>query len=363
MNEAARTLVQLAAPGPGGVHDFVLALRDRWRETGLASHTIRLSAADARALPLAARLRELVEVERRPCALLLHFSGYGFDKRGLCQWLVCEVEEARRQLGADLRVVTMFHELFASGPVWRSAFWLSGTQARLAARLARASDLLWTNAEHHARWLRTRVADTVPIEVHPVFSTVGEPEAVRPVQWRDRRLLVFGSESTRHRALAALPAYAAALRAQGLEEIIEAGSGAPFAWGVRDLSHRFVGRLGADALRALFEASAFALIDYPSRYLGKSTVFAAYAVHGCVVLNTADAVHDNDGLRRGVHYLSLRADTAIPHDAEARKAMAQAARHWYADHTIALQAEAFSRCCEAAPSVESPPCPNPVAAR
>lgn len=348
-----RTLVQLIAPGPGGVRDYLECLGNRWQETGLDSHVITLSEDAARELPLAARLRRLIDAERRPCSLLLHFSGYGFQRRGLCSWLAREIEAARRELGSDLRVVTMFHELFASGPPWRSAFWLSGAQASIAGRVAGASDLLWTNTEQHAHWLRARVGATVPVEVRPVFSTIGEPATVTAAHRRDSRLVVFGSESTRRRALTRLPRHAAALRCAGILEVIEVGSGASYAWASKALKHRFAGRLDTASLRALLDSAAFGLIDYPPHCLGKSTVFAAYAVHGCVVLNTADAARIADGLESGVHYFSLGARDPIPPNADAREVLGNAARNWYAAHTLSLQAAAFARHCDATPQIET----------
>src|SRR6202008_598407 len=99
---------------------------------------------DVRAWPLAARLRALAGA--RPCVVVLQFSGYGFGRRGLCGWLLDELDQARTAFRGTLRLVTVFHELFAVGPPWRSAFWLAGLQARIAARLARSSDALWTNS-------------------------------------------------------------------------------------------------------------------------------------------------------------------------------------------------------------------------
>ena len=53
-----------------------------------------------------------------------------------------------------------------------------------------------------------------------------------------------------------------------------------------------------DDILDLLQDSAYGLIDYPPKYLGKSSVFAAYAVHGCVTLNTAESDLDSDALQR-----------------------------------------------------------------
>ena len=350
-----RGLIQLAAPGNGGVRDYLECLRTEWATAGLASHVLTLCESDASQRSLTERLREIIDAEGRPCAVILHFSGYGFDPRGLCLWLLREVEAARQQLGDRLHLVTMFHELYASGPPWGSAFWLSPVQAWIARRLARLSDVLWTNTELHGRWLRQQVGDSVAIEVQPVFSTVGEPAETPPARGRVPRLIVFGSPSTRRRALDRLPRHAETMHRLGITEVIEVGSGSATPWPEGALSVRFAGRLAIAELRELLETSAWGLIDYPPKYLGKSTVFAAYAVHGCVSLNTADAGVDSDGLKDGRHFLTLVPDALIAPTAQARQAIATAARQWYAQHTAARQAAAFAASCHALPPRKESP--------
>jgi hypothetical protein len=348
-------LIQLVPPGQGGVRDYLECLKAEWACAGIESHVIELSQALVASQSLPDRVLTLAGNSVRPdsqstFSLLIHFSGYGYEQRGLCFWLLREVERAKARLGGRLRVVTMFHELFASGPLWGSAFWLSPLQARIARKLARLSDAIWTNTESHGRWLREQVGPSMPITVQPVFSTVGEPEHRAPTSGREPSLVVFGSPSTRRRALAALPQYAEALGRQGITEIIEVGSGEATPWTAPGLKLRFLGRMEKPDLRALLERSAFGLIEYPPKYLGKSTVFAAYAVHGCVSINVADAGHDSDGLHAGKHFVSLSRDAAIPNSEHSREAMATAARAWYEPNSLPRQATAFAASCGVHPT-------------
>jgi len=337
-----RVLVQLLPQGTGGVRDYVECLQGQWCEMGLSNHVISLSEQGAREQPLVARLKDLLQTERRPVSLLLHFSGYGFHKRGLAFWLSREIDRARRELGDDLQVVTMFHELFASGPPWCSAFWLSGLQASIARRIARDSDSIFTNAGLYANWLRSQVPAAVLIDLCPVFSTIGEPASVRAAGEREMHLVVFGSESTRHRALDRMPRQAHLLRAAGITEVVEVGSGRAYRWTDTTLTHRFIGRLDSLALSRLLEQSAFGLIDYPPTHLGKSTVFAAYAVHGCVALNTAVPAGAFDGLQATKHYLALETTEWSAVDVHARQHISDAGRRWYADHPLGIQAHRFA---------------------
>ena len=347
-------LIQIVPPGHGGVRDYLECLKSQWAQSGIESHVIELSQALANTQSLLDRVLSLADAGTQPnsqetFSLLMHFSGYGYEQRGLCFWLLREVERAKARLRDRLRVVTMFHELFASGPLWGSAFWLSPLQARIARKLARLSDAIWTNTDSHGRWLREQVGPSTPITVQPVFSTVGEPEHRTPTSGREPSLVVFGSVSTRRRALAALPRYVEALGRQGISEILEVGSGEATSWTAQGLKLRFLGRMEKPDLRALLERSAFGLIEYPPNCLGKSTVFAAYAVHGCVSINVADAGHDSDGLQSGQHFVSLSHDTLLPTDPKALEAMASAAFNWYTPHSLPRQATAFAASCGVQP--------------
>jgi len=50
-------------------------------------------------------------------------------------------------------LVTMFHEVYATGPPWASSFWLSPLQRNLAARLAQMSDHCLTSRQGYAKLL------------------------------------------------------------------------------------------------------------------------------------------------------------------------------------------------------------------
>jgi len=149
--------------------------------------------------------------------------------------------------------------------------------------------------------------------------------------------------------MAGLPRHADALRRLGVTEIIEVGSGGATTSPVVGFSQRFVGRLDPADLGAMLERTAYGLIEYPPRYLGKSGVFAAYCAHGCAVLNVADAAEDSDGLQAGVHFASLSAKAALPADDQAREAMAAAALKWYEAHGLERQAAALAASCAAQP--------------
>jgi hypothetical protein len=269
-------------------------------------------------------------------SVVLHYSGYGYGQRGLCFWLLDQIRSVRERHRGTLRLVVVFHELYASGPPWRSAFWLTPAQAWLAARLAGAADALWTNSEHHANWLRGKVPGRVPLEVRPVFSNVGEPD--RLPAWADRlpQAVVFGSASTRQRAFDALHAHEGVLRRIGVEAIVEVGPGAASTRSTSTLQHHHFGRLDTNALSQLLLASQIGLLDYPSTVLGKSGVLAAYAAHGCAVLNTRPCGPNADGLVAGSDYLA--GQSLVVSDSANLEAMSSRLCAWYAGHRLTQQA-------------------------
>lgn len=337
-SSATPVLVQLAPPGRGGVFDYLQCLKAEWAALGVSSHVIALSRELAGQRSLAERIAECGMQSSQPCALVLHFSGYGYAQRGLCFWLLAELRALRAQRREGLRLVVVFHELFASGPPWRSAFWLSRWQALIAARLARMADALWTNAEQHAHWLAPVVGPATPIRVRPVFSNVGEPGVPPATRGRQATAVVFGAASTRQRVFDELRRHEATLRSLGIEELLEIGNGPESTGGPTTIPRRHAGRLEPPELGRLLQASRFGLLDYPSQLLGKSGVFAAYAAHGCVVLDTGRPGPDTDRLVMGSHYLSLQAMPGAPDLPASCEAIAARLSSWYADHRLTNQA-------------------------
>ena len=333
-------LIQVAPPGDGGVSDYLLCLKAQWAAGGVESHVILLSEELAAQRSLVERVGDCLGVPGgqplRTCAVVLHYSGYGYGRRGLCFWLLDELKALRAKHGDGLRLVVVFHELFASSPPWRSAFWLSRLQASIAARLAHLSDVVWTNTEQHTRWLQGVVGSDKPVRARPVFSNAGEPVELPAANDRRPVAVVFGSASTRQRAFDALRGHEASLHLLGVEQFIEVGGGAATARTA--IPCHSAGRLGLPELREVLLQSRFGLLDYPSEYLGKSGVFAAYAVHGCVVLDTCRPGPDTDRLVAGEHYLSLPALSRASMPADAQAVIAARAAAWYTDHRLGDQA-------------------------
>lgn len=274
-----------------------------------------------------------------PSGVLLHYSGYGFQERGCPVWLVTGIARWLAR-GGGRQISTFFHEVNAFGPPWRSSFWLSPLQRRLAAALAGASSRIATSLPVYREVLH-RWVPRQEIAVLPVFSAVGEPAEVPPLASRPRRLAVFGAAGTRQRAFREHAAdLAAACRALDAEEVVEVGppgADAPVAVAGRPV--RRLGVLPAAEVEALLLDSAAGFLAYPADFLPKSTVFAAYCAHGVVPVCASSRRNGGGPLTRGEHYLPPH--PVHPPDAAELQAVAGRARAWYAEHSLERQMATF----------------------
>ncbi len=176
----------------------------------------------------------------------------------------------------------------------------------------------------------------------PVFSTVGEPEAVVPWGERGPRLVVFGGRGAREAAYGPLaPQLELACRRLAIEEICDVGppiSTVPGRVGPAAVSCR--GLLPGEEVSALLASSRAGYIAYPAYFLPKSTIFAAYAAHGVLPVRGWPRARERPPgeLRPNVHFWEPLADQAGDPGA-----IAAAAREWYLGHRLEVQAAAFAR--------------------
>ncbi len=226
--------------------------------------------------------------------ILLHYSGYGFHKRGVPEWLVNGLENPGVR---SMRLVVFFHEIWASGPPWKSEFYLQAGQKRIVRRLMQIADSSLTSTPLMQQLLlkcdKTRTP-SAPVLV-PIPSAVSPIERLQP-RCRDRKLrfAVFGQKHNRSRSLRAHSKLLGALSRDGqLEELLLLGKDAC----VNEVEH-----LGADVSRAvrtipneapvqiaMYLSRADALLSfYPPHLLTKSSTAMSAFARGCpVVLPTA----------------------------------------------------------------------------
>src|SRR3954447_6479635 len=118
-----RTVLQVLPHLPGsydGVGDYALTLAERLRDDhGLV--TVFAVAGETSVNERAGFqvLSGLTSLSYAPCHhVVLHYANYGYHTRGVPRALVKVAKERRGRIPG--RWVTIFHELYASGPPWRS---------------------------------------------------------------------------------------------------------------------------------------------------------------------------------------------------------------------------------------------------
>ena len=288
-------------------------------------------------------------------ALVLHYVNYGFADRGCPFWLLNGLERWKRT-HPRVRLVTMFHELYAFGPPWRSSFWLSPLQRHIAKRIWALSDAAITSLSFVARILEGwQQLDRRQLLVLPIFSNVGESETIRNWATRESKIVVLGRAGTEHRVYEVhRKLLAQVCRDLSITEIVDIGPrGGPVPKQIDGVPVKALGLLSGGAISDVLAAAKAGFVDYSSAALQKSTVFAAYAAHGLLPVITLHNDGDSTSLREGEHYLAA-GKTRVTSLAERDfSRIATNAHQWYSNHSLKQRAVAIARLLNESPRSHS----------
>ncbi len=271
--------------------------------------------------------------------LMLQYSGYGYAKRGAPVGLALQIRRLRRER-PEMRLVTMFHELFAYGSPTSSSFWLSPVQRWVTLSLAKLSDQVITNRAGSALWLENRVPiHRGRIHASPVFSNLGEAPDAPPPSHREAHLVFFGYQAELwdagfiglRRVIEALKPARITILGRSAEIPAEVFGGIPVTR---------TGYLGAEEVSTILRTARWGLVAYNPEYLGKSSLLAAFLAHGVVPLLVDGHLPLSEGLERGVHLLAVNELGSIQPDLDAISAAGQA---WYRPHNRENTAAAFAK--------------------
>jgi glycosyltransferase involved in cell wall biosynthesis len=144
----------------------------------------------------------LLAAKKESSVVLLHYVGYGYQKRGVPMWLYRGIRSWLAEKDgshADRKQVsTVFHELWASSRrPWKSEFYLGRVQKWLVERLHRLSEISVTSTRrmqgmldgiqpHKTLWLP--IPSNVPMVDNPSF---------RPRRSSQLRVVIFGQHWSR----------------------------------------------------------------------------------------------------------------------------------------------------------------------
>lgn len=285
---------------------------------------------------------ELVTFLKSFNTVLLHYVGYGYAKRGCPLWLVDGLELWYNS-SPQKKLITMFHELFAFGPIWTSQFWTSPVQRWLVFRLLKITTHSLTSKNSYAEILKSYSTDkNQVIDVLPVFSNIGELENNPRLVDRKKNLVVFGGAGWRSRVYnESQKELSRVVRELKIENIIDIGS--PLAFKIPPIENReiqIMGNLPSEAISKILAESVVGFFNYPPGYLAKSGIFASYCSHGVVPVGHWPKEQVADGLEEGIHYWLVDKNSQTMNLSDAQETANQAFA-WYQGHRLSYQAKKF----------------------
>ena len=235
MNTMLHIVPQLP-PAMDGVADFCANLRrhwpdPEWRWQFAVLHGLKATQAIWPEVPVhsfSPSVGGLTDILSRSGAdvVVLHYVGYGYQPKGIPIWLPTALAQWRSVTGG--RLMTMFHELYADGAPWQSAFWVKPWARRIIARLVAASDTWLTSCQrYHDRLVKEFGAE--PERGSRVLIGSNVPRAAEidlerlwPFEFgRKLRVVLFGFPNTRR---AALQRHANLLGALVQADMVESGT-------------------------------------------------------------------------------------------------------------------------------------------
>jgi hypothetical protein len=350
-------IVPALPPATNGVGDYALAVASVMRsEFGLDTLFVvgnpvwqgPEEVEGFRVRKVAARTAEGLEAaldEAGDSRVLLQLSGYGYSGRGCAFWLMHGLKRWRSKQ-TDGRLATMFHELYATAPPWRTTFWVSPAQKMVVAGIARGSDVAVTNIQRYRQRLeRFDGTKRGSIETLAVPSNVGEPLEPGGLRSRSKSIVVFGLPESRKRTYSTqMAALQRACEELGIAEIHDVGAGFDgIPERVGGIPVRRRGVMSASDLSVLLSGCGAGFLNYFQECLGKSGVFAAYCAHRLLTVTAEDYHSEAEGVRCGVHYYDVAGSQRLEISSVDAQSIADAAWNWYQGHSLKRHAQAFAR--------------------
>lgn len=282
----------------------------------------------------------------RTSPIVLHYVGYGYAKKGCPMWLVNGLQQWKT-LFPQQSLVTMFHEISASGPFWTSAFWLSPLQNNLAGRLAQISDRCLTSKQLYAEILTNLSRGKHhQIPILPVFSNIGEPDKVLPLSERQQRLVVFGSVANRARVYQQSQAVLKYVcHRLNIQEILDVGT--PTGVNLSSICEVPILEMGEQPAKKVSDILADSIAgfsDYNPDFLAKSSIFASYCAHQVLPINVKGSASVVDGIKPGKHYWVPNPQSNELGDELNAQEIADNAYFWYQNHNLSFHGKTFASC-------------------
>jgi hypothetical protein len=236
--------------------------------------------------------------------VILHYANYGYQARGMPFRLRDFAQQLRRMLRGQW--ITMFHELYASGPPWRSAFWVRPFQVKIARDMMDLSDRCFvSNCVIEAEIRRHDLEKSV--RLLPVMSNFGEPRLTDFSGRSPRRWAICGGTALVARSLRSFAAVRKKIPPEYSPQQLDVIGGRRDAHvralvkAIPDISCNYHPEFTVDDASQILAQCSFGWLDYFGTgtvwpgMIFKSGSFAAFCAHGIVPVLSHDekelAVH------------------------------------------------------------------------
>jgi hypothetical protein len=339
-------IVPRVSDNPDGVSDYAFNLANAlWANHGL--RTVFASGEPSQASRKGEfEIASIADAGKPPAKrahVILHYVNYGYQKRGLPFWLIPILCRVRKAFGG--RLVVIFHELFATGPPWKSEFWLQPWQKKIARDVARLTDARLVSSESMRQNLE-KLAPGLNAVVHPVPSAFGEP-VIDPAQLRERdnhRWLICGGTDLLERSLRSFLRIAGVIPASIAPRNLAMVGGTEnskvrqMLKTLANIQWEYHPAVSPEAASKILSTCAFAWLDYfttetanPDLLL-KSSSFANLCAHAvvCVTPRALSAISLKNDLLPGPFALA-QGEVKMPSGNE-RPDIAGAIYDWYHRH-------------------------------
>jgi hypothetical protein len=271
--------------------------------------------------------------------IVLNYSGYGFQKKGIPVRLARLIKYIKEY--TSIRVITFFHEIYASGPFYSLGFWTHLFQKQIFKTILKSSSkIICSNQRVQKLILQENSIAINDLHVMPIISNIGEPTTDHLQFKRENCIIVFGTCGLREKVYQSTM-FSSFLKHNNIQYLVDVGEG--------DLKHlypidcevRKMGFLHNKEVSDLLLKSKWAGISYPHSLLPKSGVFAAYISHQCCVVNfnISEQNLSEDGLELGSHLVSPAdkfEDGDVLH-------IAKNAHAWYQQHSIKMHISLYQQ--------------------
>jgi hypothetical protein len=346
MTNVVWQIVPRVSDNPDGVTDYAFNLANAlWANHGLRTVFVpgEPTQASRKGEFEIASIADAGAPPTKPVHAILHYVNYGYQKSGLPFWLVPILCRIRETFGG--RLVVIFHELFATGPPWKSEFWLQPLQKKIARNVARLTDVRLVSSESMQQVLEGLVPG-LDVVVHPVPSAFGEP-VIDPAQLRGRdnhRWVICGGTELIERSLRSFRRISGEIPSNLLPRNLVVLGGMensrvrPLLRKLGAIQCEYYPAVSAETASQILSTCAFAWLDYfatgtaKADLLLKSSSFANVCAHAvlCVTPRTLSAISLENDLLPGPFTIA-HGEVKMPSENE-RPDIAQAIYDWYHRH-------------------------------